>query len=86
MADPTTADQVRSTIADQLALDNQPLDDATIASLKADSLDALEIVMALEERFHIAITDDEAAEACTVAQCIALVSRKLAAPAETEVL
>lgn len=71
-------DQVRDLIADHLALGNPPRDESTFEALGADSLDALELAMALEDEFRITVADDELAGATTVADCIALIERKLA--------
>jgi acyl carrier protein len=72
----TTADQVRALIAKHLSTED-PADDATLESLGADSLDNIEIVMAVEEQFRVEVTDDEA-EACdTVGDWIAIVDTKL---------
>ncbi|NKC30175.1 acyl carrier protein [Falsiroseomonas selenitidurans] len=50
--------------------------------LGADSLDRIELVIAVEETFGVEITDEEA-DACTTVQDIAaLVARTSAAPAE----
>ena len=46
--------------------------------LDADSLDLVELVMALEERLDISIPEDELAEIRTVGQAVDLVVGKLA--------
>ncbi len=46
--------------------------------LNADSLDLVELVMALEERLDISIPEDELAEIKTVGQAVDLVVGKLA--------
>lgn len=46
--------------------------------LDADSLDLVGLAVALEDRFEIKVTDDEAENAETVGQVIALVRRKVA--------
>ncbi len=45
-------------------------DEATLEDLGADSLDAVEIIMAVEEEFAIDIDDDEAEKITTVGQII----------------
>lgn len=45
--------------------------------LGADSLDGVELTMAIEEEFDINITDEEFAEADTVQKVITLVDTKL---------
>ncbi len=47
--------------------------------LGADSLDSIELVSALEEKFGIDITDEEARGITTVSEIIALVEQKLQA-------
>lgn len=46
--------------------------------LGADSLDGIEITMAVEEEFDIEIDDDDLAQISTVADLVTLVDRKLA--------
>lgn len=45
--------------------------------LGADSLDSVEIIMALEETFNISITDDEAVDIKTVDDLIKAVKKRL---------
>lgn len=53
-------------------------DDASlIDDLNADSLDSIEIVMAIEDEFDILITDDEAERATTIGAIAALVEEKV---------
>ena len=49
--------------------------------LDADSLDLVELVMALEERFDISVPEDDLENVLTVGQAVALVSDKLSARA-----
>jgi acyl carrier protein len=49
--------------------------------LDADSLDLVEVVMALEERMDIAIPEDELADITTVGQAVDVVLGKVAARA-----
>jgi acyl carrier protein len=49
--------------------------------LDADSLDLVELVMALEERFDISVPEDDLENVLTVAQAVALVADKLSARA-----
>ena len=41
-----------------------------------DSLQLLALVVAVEDRFHIILTDDDAAKACTVSDLACLVSAR----------
>ena len=58
----TIADQVRTLIAQHLGIDRDRVtDDALFRDdLVADSLDAFELLLALEETFGLEIPDDEA--------------------------
>ncbi len=49
--------------------------------LDADSLDLVELVMALEEKFGIEIPDDEVAGLKTVGEAVDLAASKLGVPA-----
>ncbi|MEI8051862.1 MAG: acyl carrier protein [Actinomycetes bacterium] len=52
--------------------------DASFAEdLDADSLDLVELIMALEEAFDITVEEDELKDVGTIAQAYALVSAKL---------
>lgn len=56
-------EKIREIIADQLGIDN--LDSITLNTsltedLEADSLDAVEVIMALEDEFGVEIPDEEA--------------------------
>lgn len=56
-------DKVKEIIIDQLGLDEDIVIEPTtslMADLEADSLDAVEIIMALEEEFDIEIPDEDA--------------------------
>ena len=52
-------EQVVEIIKDKLAVEEVGSDDNLIEDLGADSLDIIELVMALESEFHIIIFDDE---------------------------
>lgn len=57
-----TFDKIREIIVDQLDVDAEGVKEETslMKDLEADSLDAVEIVMAIEEEFDIEIPDEEA--------------------------
>ena len=65
-------DQVRGIIAEQLGVKADEIkDDASfVDDLGADSLDTVELVMALEEEFETEIPDEEAEKITTVQQAI----------------
>lgn len=47
-----------------------------VNDLGADSLDCVEVIMALEEKYGISITDEDAADVRTVQQLIDIVKEK----------
>ena len=61
-------DKVREIIADQLDADPEDiaLDTDLMKDLEADSLDAVEIIMALEQEYDIEIPDEDAEKFKTV--------------------
>ena len=61
-------DKVREIIAEQLDVDTEEitLDTNLIKDLEADSLDAVEIIMALEDEYNIEIPTEELQEMTTV--------------------
>jgi acyl carrier protein len=52
-------EQIVEIIKDKLAVEEVGSDDNLIEDLGADSLDIIELVMAIESEFHIVIFDDE---------------------------
>ena len=65
-------DQVRGIIAEQLVLKAEEIknDASFVDDLGADSLDTVELVMALEEEFETEIPDEEAEKITTVQHAI----------------
>ncbi len=55
-------DKIRDIIAEQLGVDKEDITMTTnlMKDLEADSLDAVEIVMAIEDEFEIEIPDEQA--------------------------
>ena len=56
-------EKIRSIISEQLSIDDVDtitLDTSLTEDLEADSLDAVEVIMALEDEFGIDIPDEEA--------------------------
>lgn len=66
-------DKVKSVIVEQLNVDEDVVteDASFIDDLGADSLDIVELVMALEEEFGISIPDEQAENIKTVGDAIA---------------
>ena len=66
------ADKVKSIIVEQLGVDEEEVtpDASFVDDLGADSLDTVELVMALEEEFETEIPDEEAEKITTVQQAV----------------
>lgn len=69
---PTIEERVKRIIAEQLGVsENEVTNEASYEDdLGADSLDAVELVMALEEEFNLEIPDEEAEKLKTVQQSV----------------
>lgn len=72
MSGTTIEAKVRSIIADQLGVseDEIKMESSFIEDLGADSLDIVELVMAMEEEFEVEIPDEEAENIKTVGDAI----------------
>ena len=70
--------QVKSIVAEQLGVkEDEVTNDASfVDDLGADSLDTVELVMALEEEFETEIPDEEAEKITTVQQAIDFVTSR----------
>ncbi|OKH55589.1 acyl carrier protein [Calothrix sp. HK-06] len=73
--------KLKTVVANQLSVDAHKI---TLSAnftqdLGADSLDAVELIMALEEEFDIEIPDEAAERITTVQQAIDYISKKLLA-------
>ena len=79
MAEAVT-DRVRAIIAEQLGVKLEEVTDAAsfIEDLGADSLDTVELVMALEEEFGIEIPDEDAEKMASVGDAIKYIESKTA--------
>ena len=71
-------DEVREVVAQQLSVDAEQvkMEAEFVTDLGADSLDVVELVMALEEKFGIEIPDEEAEKIKTVADVVAYIEAK----------
>ncbi len=76
-------DKVKGIVVEQLDVDEEKVTpEADFANdLNADSLDTVELVMALEEEFDIEIPDEVAEKITTVGAAVEHISEKLEAPA-----
>ena len=72
------AEGVRKVIALHLgAVETGMTEDAKLTDLGADSIDVYEVVMSLEEKFNINITDRDAQRFVTVGDTIAFIKGKV---------
>ncbi|OGX40019.1 MAG: acyl carrier protein [Omnitrophica WOR_2 bacterium RIFCSPHIGHO2_02_FULL_50_17] len=73
-------EKVKSIIAEQLGvkLEEVTEDASFIDDLGADSLDTVELIMALEEEFNIEIPDEDAEKMTTVGDAIRYIDEKTA--------
>lgn len=75
------ATRVKKIVVEQLGVEETKVTETAsfIDDLGADSLDTVELVMALEEEFGIEIPDEDAEKISNVSQAIEYVSTNLAA-------
>ena len=78
MAD--VAQKVKSIIAEQLGVKIEEVTDSAsfVDDLGADSLDTVELVMALEEEFGIEIPDEDAEKMTSVGEAVKYIEEKAA--------
>ncbi len=71
-------DKVRQIIADQLGVKKEEVIDNAkfVDDLGADSLDTVELVMALEEEFGVEIPDEDAEKLATVGDALKYIEEK----------
>jgi acyl carrier protein len=71
-------ERVKKIVIEQLGVnESQITEDASyIDDLGADSLDTVELVMALEEEFGVEIPDEDAEKITTVSQTVAYIKEK----------
>ena len=73
-------DKIRQIIAEQLGVKKEEVTDSAkfVDDLGADSLDTVELVMALEEEFGIEIPDEDAEKLATVGDALRYIEEKAA--------
>ncbi len=71
-------DKIKQIIADQLGVKKEEVIDNAkfVDDLGADSLDTVELVMALEEEFGVEIPDEEAEKLLTVGDALRYIEEK----------
>ncbi len=74
------AEKIKSIIAEQLGvkIDEVAPESSFVDDLGADSLDTVELIMALEEEFSIEIPDEDAEKMTKVADVIKYIEEKAA--------
>lgn len=73
-----TFDRVKKVVAEQLQVDPEQIttEASFIEDLGADSLDVVELVMALEEEFDVEIPDEDAEKLGTVGAAVDYIDQK----------
>jgi len=79
MADSQIFAKVKDIIVEQLGVDEEEVKTSTsfVDDLGADSLDIVELVMAMEEEFDIEIPDEDAEKISTVEDVIEYIDSRL---------
>ena len=77
-------DRVKAIVVEQLGVDAAQVTPQSkfVEDLGADSLDVVELVMALEEEFDIEIPDEDAEKIATVGEAVKYIDGHVEAPAE----
>lgn len=75
-----TEDRVKKIIAEQLSIDEDKIvsEASFVSDLGADSLDVVELIMALEEQFELEIPDEDAQKLQTVKDAIEFINQRQA--------
>ena len=75
-----TEDRIKAIIAEQLGVKPEEVTPQAsfIDDLGADSLDTVELIMALEEEFNVEIPDEDAEKMSTVGDAVKYVEEKVA--------
>lgn len=71
-----TAEKVKGIIVEQLGVPKEDVNESAsfIEDLGADSLDIVELVMALEEEYDIEISDEDAEKILTVGDAVSYIN------------
>ena len=75
----TVEERVKNIIAEQLGVDKEKIvnNASFVDDLGADSLDTVELVMALEEEFTAEIPDEDAEKITTVQQAVDYIDKRI---------
>ena len=79
MSSDNVFESVKSILVDQLNIseDSVQMDSLFVDDLNADSLDMVELVMAMEQEFNISIPDEEAGRIKTVGDAVEFIKSKM---------
>ncbi len=79
MDEATILEKIKKIIVEQLRIDEDliTMDSSITDDLGADSLDAVELIMALEEEFGIDVPDEDTEKFKTVGDVVRYVEKKL---------
>ena len=73
-----TIDKIKEIIAQQTGIDEDAIKaDTTIEDIMADSLDTIEMLMAIEENFGITVSDEEAVTLKTISDVADFIEKKI---------
>ncbi|GAW91072.1 acyl carrier protein [Calderihabitans maritimus] len=71
-------EKVKQIIVDQLGVDEEEVTmETSFEDLNADSLDIVELIMALEEEFELEIPDEDAEKITTVADAVEYIKNRV---------
>lgn len=73
---PVTVESIQELVGRQLGRRGVKADDHLVADLGVESIDVLNLVRALEEKFHVSLSDEEVAGLQTVRDLHAILVRK----------
>lgn len=73
-----TIDKVKEIISEQLGIDADSITENSkvIADLGADSLDIVELIMALEDEFGISVDEDKVQKLVTVGDIVKIIDKQ----------
>ena len=79
MSSDSVFEKVKAILVDQLNIseDSVQMDSLFVDDLNADSLDMVELVMAMEQEFNISIPDEEAERIKTVGDAVEFIKSKM---------